>query len=140
MSGKPKLLAIVIFFVLCAGLGPLIVLPLPYQGLDWLSLGPVIAAYSTPVPSTPGPSTPGAEKGTSDSSQPVDEVLPGQAALVHDPETPNISIFFPAGAVSRSCLTRPFTGERLRHKSNKGAKRIRGKKKQFANQTCKPFI
>jgi hypothetical protein len=87
MTGKPKLLTIILFFILCAGLLPLLAWPLPYEGLDWLALGQAIAAYGE---STKPPDEP----------QPPDEVDPRQAREVHDPETPSITAFFPADAVS----------------------------------------
>ncbi len=37
MKGSHKLFAILVFAVLCIGLVPMIVRPLPYEGLDWLS-------------------------------------------------------------------------------------------------------
>lgn len=67
MRNKAKWLAILIFFTLCLGLLAVMVIPLPYEGLDWLSLGPAIAAQydkSTPVP--PGRVTPGGQKGVFD--------------------------------------------------------------------------
>ena len=39
MKGSVKLVAIVAFFALYVGLLPVIALPLPYEGLDWLSYG-----------------------------------------------------------------------------------------------------
>jgi len=39
MKGRAKLVAIVTFFIVCGGLLPVIAMPLPYEGLDWLSYG-----------------------------------------------------------------------------------------------------
>ena len=95
MKGELKLFVIIIFLTLCAALLALIVFPLPYEGLDWVSLGRAIAAYGTQQ----------ADKG---SSPPVDAVNPGQAAVIHDPETPSIAIFFPASALSEPIEARVY--------------------------------
>lgn len=39
MKGSVKNLVMVAFLILCVGLVPVIALPLPYEGLDWLSYG-----------------------------------------------------------------------------------------------------
>jgi hypothetical protein len=42
MKGTQKLFAVLTFLILALGFAPLLAQPLPYKGLDWLSLEPLI--------------------------------------------------------------------------------------------------
>ena len=99
MKDKTKLLVIIIFLVVCVGLLPLIFVPLPYEGLDWLSYGPAMAQTGYEDVS-PGKVPPG---------QRPDHVEPGQSKEgAFDPLTPDILIDFPLGSVSVPVLVRAY--------------------------------
>lgn len=107
---KKRLLPVAIFLALCLGLLPTTsTLPL-YEGLHWLSLGPVKAqslccrkwVYHT-FPPTCVQWVPCSTIGEEEEcpSQPPDQVEPGQGRDgVFDPKAPGIRIDFPPGAVS----------------------------------------
>ena len=98
MKSKLKLFFFIILLTLCAEQAPLTLLPLPYEGQNWILLRKGVVAS-------------GGKSGKKSADlPPVDEVLPGQAKLAHDPETPSISIFFPAEALIEPVEVRAYFG------------------------------
>ena len=49
LKGSTKMIIIIVFVILGIGLLPLLAMPLPYEGLDWIQLGDQIY-YDTPIP------------------------------------------------------------------------------------------
>jgi hypothetical protein len=112
MRKKSTLFAIVVFFLICIWLLPIIANPLPYTGLDWLSLESVtVAQYGY-----------GGDGGGEDDDGPPPpprDVGPSGRDNVYDPETfteecdcsLDIRVDFPPGAVDKPVEVRAYHSE-----------------------------
>lgn len=126
MKAKTKVLTIVTFFLLCIGLLPLTAEPFPHPGLNQLFSGSVQAeelccAYWDPyyeeciqwVPCNGYGSTPTSRVPEEEPARPSDEVDWWGRLAAFDPNTPDIRVDFPLGAVSVPAQLSAYRPEEL---------------------------